>query len=65
MDAFEQAYKNGYEAGKKYAADMFAAMLKTSGELVALTLVADGKYDPIYRAIIKKVDKTRKEIVEG
>ena len=50
QDIAEQAYKNGYEAGKKYAAEKFSAAIKR--ELITLYLS-------------KRCDEICKEIMEG
>ena len=47
VDAFEQAYKNGYEAGMKYAAEKFAQEIKK--ELI--TLYLSNRCDEIYKEI--------------
>ena len=52
MSAFEQAYKNGYEAGKKYAAEKFAQAVKK--ELI--TLYLSKRCDEIYKEIMESCD---------
>lgn len=49
IDAFEQAYKNGYEAGKKYAAEKFAQEVKK--ELI--TLYLSNRCDEICKEIME------------
>lgn len=48
-DIAEQAYKNGYEAGKKYAAEKFAKEIKR--ELI--TLYLEKRCDEIYKEIME------------
>jgi hypothetical protein len=54
-DVAEQAYNNGYDAGKKYAAEKFAKEIKR--ELI--TLYLSKRCDEIYREIMEGGDDAR------